>query len=118
MVAPIVPILIAIGGQIFKAASTKHGQQLAVNALKRGGRVIKNTKKPTKPLTESVVKKMDSFKKMEKLSDPISKRLTKHLPKAKREKLTTRAINTALKAIRDNPTLKFKKGSRYGRKSN
>ena len=61
---------------------------------------------------------MDSFKKMEKLSDPISKRLTKHLPKAKREKLTTRAINTALKAIRDNPPLKFKKGSRYGRKSN
>jgi len=103
MVAPIVPILIAIGGQVFKAAATKLGQKLARNAVKKGGRIIKNTKKPTKPLTESVLKKM------EKLSDPIPKRLTKKLPKAKREKLNTEATNMALKVLRDSPPIRASK---------
>ena len=109
MVAPIVPILIAIGGQVFKAAATKLGQKLARNAVKKGGRVIKNTKKPTKPLTESVLKKMENSKKMEKLSDPIPKRLTKKLPKAKREKLNTEATNMALKVLRDSPPIRASK---------
>jgi len=109
MVAQIVPILIAIGGQVFKAASTKLGQQLARNAVKKGGRVIKNTKKPTKPLTESVLKKMENSKKMEKLSsDLIPKRLTKNMSKKRKEKLNLEALNDVFKTLRDSPPIKAK----------
>ena len=72
MVAPIIPILITIGGQVFRAAATKVGQKLARKAVEKGGRVIKNTKKTTKPLTESVLKKMEkpSIKSKRKIPTP------------------------------------------------
>ena len=88
MVAPIIPILITIGGQVFRAAATKVGQKLARKAVEKGGRVIKNTKKTTKPLTESVLKKMEKPSIKSKRKIPT--------PKEQRERRTMEAMGRGL----------------------
>ena len=88
MVAQIIPMLIAIGGQVFKTAATKTGQKLAKEAIKKGGRVIQNTKKTPKPLTESVLKKMEK--------PPIKSKRKIPTPKEQGERRTMEAMGRGL----------------------
>jgi len=51
----ILPVLVRIAGQIYKAANSEAGKRLAREAVKKGGFGMKETSKKTKPLTKEVV---------------------------------------------------------------